>query len=219
MGVTGGLMIPTAEMQADGTFMGGGNFLPKQLMPDSWDYNTGNYFVNLTFLPFVELAYRCTFLKGEFTNGNTLQQDRSVSVRLRALKEGAYLPALVLGSNDAFTSGEVNALQQYEGKNRYFSGVYLVATKHLPWQGNELGLTLGANFFTKSGAKNRGLFAGVSVRPTAWKGVSFMGEFDGSAVSLGGAVRLLDHLAIHAFVYDFRTVSAGIRYELILLRK
>ncbi len=219
MGVTGGLAIPTADMQADGTFMGGANFLPERMMPDSWDYNTGNYFVNLTLLPFVELAYRCTFLKGEFTDGNTLQQDRSVAVRLRVLKEGAHLPALAVGSNDAFTTGEVNALQEYEGGNRYFSGVYAVASKHLPWNGCDLGLTLGANFFTKAGAKNSGVFAGVAVRPTAWKGVSLLAEYDGNGVNFGGALRFLDHFSLHAFVYDWQAVSAGIRYEFILLRK
>ena len=33
MGTTGQLMIPTAEMQETGTFMGGVNFLPEQVTP------------------------------------------------------------------------------------------------------------------------------------------------------------------------------------------
>ena len=60
LGVSGLLNIPSADMQEDGTFMAGGNYLPQEMLPQEWGYNSGNYFVNLTFLPFMEVAYRCT---------------------------------------------------------------------------------------------------------------------------------------------------------------
>lgn len=63
MGVTGLLNIPTADMQADGTFMVGANYLPEQMLPEHWDYNSGNYFLNMTFLPCLEIGYRCTLMK------------------------------------------------------------------------------------------------------------------------------------------------------------
>jgi hypothetical protein len=130
LGVTGLLTIPTADMQADGTFMGGANFLPEAMMPSNWEYNTGNYFVNITFLPFLEVAYRCTLLHGEFEKGSKWNQDRSVSLRFRPLKEGKWWPAIVVGSNDAFTTGELNMFKSAAG-NRFFSSVYIVGTKHL----------------------------------------------------------------------------------------
>ena len=49
MGVTGLLNIPTADMQVDGTFMVGANYLPEQMLPDFWDYNSGNYFPECDF--------------------------------------------------------------------------------------------------------------------------------------------------------------------------
>ena len=58
LGVSGLLNIPSADMQEDGTFMAGGNYLPQEMLPQEWGYNSGNYFVNLTFLPFMEVAYR-----------------------------------------------------------------------------------------------------------------------------------------------------------------
>ena len=54
LGVSGLLNIPSADMQEDGTFMAGGNYLPQEMLPQEWGYNSGNYFVNLTFLPFME---------------------------------------------------------------------------------------------------------------------------------------------------------------------
>ena len=50
-GVTGLLHMPSAEMQRDGTFMLGGNYLDKHNLPDMarWDHNfTYNYYINIT---------------------------------------------------------------------------------------------------------------------------------------------------------------------------
>ena len=102
MGTTGMMNIPTAEMQQTGTFMIGGNYLPEELNP--FKYNSGNYFVNITFFSFLELNYRCILLKSDYMAKKPKfnQQDRSLSVRLRPLKEGKYWPAIVIGSNDPF---------------------------------------------------------------------------------------------------------------------
>ena len=43
LGTTGHLMIPTAEMQEIGTFMGGANFLPEQVTPSVFSFPTMNY--------------------------------------------------------------------------------------------------------------------------------------------------------------------------------
>ena len=43
-GLTGLLNIPTADMQVDGTFMVGANYLPEQMLPDFWDYNSRELF-------------------------------------------------------------------------------------------------------------------------------------------------------------------------------
>lgn len=61
IGNTGLLNIPTADMQETGTFMGGGNYLPNGMTP--FNFNTGNYFINITFLSILEMSYRCTLLK------------------------------------------------------------------------------------------------------------------------------------------------------------
>ena len=81
MGTTGMMNIPTAEMQQTGTFMIGGNYLPEELNP--FKYNSGNYFVNITFFSFLELNYRCILLKSDYMAKKPKfnQQDRSLSVR------------------------------------------------------------------------------------------------------------------------------------------
>ena len=144
-GTTGLLHAPSAEMQRDKTFMIGGNFMNKELTPSTWYYHTYNYYLNITFFPWLEVAYTCTLFKAEalglkpygysgFTN-----QDRYFSVRLRALKEGQfwkYMPAVVLGTSDPFTSSGGGVISSTEG-NGYYSRFYIAATKHLP-----IGLSL-----------------------------------------------------------------------------
>ena len=62
-GVTGLLHMPSAEMQKDKTFMIGGNVLHitplRYFNYDEIKY-TFNYFINITFFPWMEVGYTCT---------------------------------------------------------------------------------------------------------------------------------------------------------------
>lgn len=218
MGVTGLLNIPTADMQKDGTFMVGGNFMPKDMTPGDWDYHTGNYFVNMTFLPFFEVAYRCTLFHGDYKGGNKWQQDRSVSLRLRPLKEGEWWPSVVVGSNDAFTTNQLNMFHDSKG-NRYFSSVFGVGTKHFAMGGHDLGVTFGGHVPFHKASLNKGVFGGVAYSPAFFRELSVMAEYDSNVINVGVAARLFRHLSLHLFCYDFKTVSAGIRYEVKLLKR
>lgn len=199
-------------MQADGTYMAGINYLPKETLPDSWNYNTGNYFLNLTFLPFLEIAYRCTMFHGDFGKGNNWQQDRSVSLRVRPLKEGRWRPSVVLGSNDVFTTGHLNPLSEIEG-NRFFSSIYGVMTKHLAWNGHDFSFSFGGNIPFYKDSYRKGLFGGVCYRPSFFRTAALMVDYDTDALAVGASVCLFSHLSIHLFCYNFSTISGGIRYE------
>ena len=48
-GTTGLLHMPTADMQKDKTFMFGGSYLNSHATPAAWDYDTYNYYINITF--------------------------------------------------------------------------------------------------------------------------------------------------------------------------
>lgn len=110
IGNTGLLNIPTADMQETGTFMGGGNYLPNGMTP--FNFNTGNYFINITFLSILEMSYRCTLLKTTRYDGKKgyFQQDRSMTARLRPLKEGRFHPSVVIGVDDPFKNTGNNYL-------------------------------------------------------------------------------------------------------------
>lgn len=218
LGTSGLLTIPTADIQTDGTFIGGGNYLPVGMLPAEFTKSTANYFVNLTFLPFVEMTYRCTLARIDLPTGKrSWQQDRSVSLRLRLLKEKRYIPGLAVGSNDAFTTYELNPFSN-KGGNRFFSSIYGVVSKNIPLGRDRLGVTVGYYLpVRKQTSSNTGFFSGVSYTPGFFPKMDVMADYNGKRISAGASVLLFDHLRLHLFTYGFKEISGGIRYEFILI--
>lgn len=161
---TSGLMnMPTADMQRDRTFMAGGNWLNHHATVPRWWYDTWNYYINITFFPWLEAGYLCTGHKAVPTDygnasgswvpdtyGKFVNQDRSFHFRLRVWKEGwwkAWTPQIVLGANDAIgdsaNGGSISNLQNQDYGNGFLNRYYLAVTKHFPIQ--NIG-TLGAHF-------------------------------------------------------------------------
>lgn len=217
LGTMGMLNIPTAEMQETGTFMGGGNFLPKQINPERFKYDTGNYFVDFTFFSFLELTYRETLCKGNYMSEHSKlrEQDRSYSIRVRPLKEGKYLPAIVLGANDPIADKGANTYQSY----------YAVVTKEIEFKNkHRLSVTLGYYIPGKNnnnrkffGNQYDGLFGGISYVPAFCKQLAFMAEYDSSGFNVGMAAKLWKRLSLHTFTQEFKCISGGIRYECTLI--
>lgn len=217
LGVSGLLTVPSAEMQPDGTFMMGGNYLPNAMLPARFGKNTGNYYFNLTFLPFMEICYRCTLLKvGE--RKEHWQQDRSVSLRLQTLKEKKYIPSVVVGSNDAFTTYALNPFSR-ETDNRLFGSVYGVLTKNVLMGTHVLGLTAGYYLPIYDESSNKGVFGGIRYTPVFFPLLNIMADYDGKKISTGFSFFLFKHFRAYIMMYDFKNISAGVRYELMVIRK
>lgn len=209
MGNTGLLNIPTADMQETGTFMAGGNYLPQKMMP--FDYNTGNYFINITFLSVLELSYRCTLLKRPRNYDKKIgyyQQDRSVTARIRLLKEKKWYPSVVIGTNDPWK----------DMGNNYFASVYGVITKGFSLaDGDRLALTAGYYIPLNKFHVQDGPFGGVSYSPAFCRNINFMAEYDSKGFNIGVAALVWKHLSLHFFTREFNCVSCGIRYECTLM--
>jgi len=205
-GTTGLLNTPTAEMQRDGTFMAGTTWLPKAMMPQEWNYHTWNYYLNITFLPFLEVNYRCTLLKIQSTG--KYNQDRSVSMRCRLLQEQRYVPSLVTGVNDLYTSSK--------NGNQYFGAAYAVTTKTGSIGRSILKLSAGYGFAAFENSEMTGLFGGLSFSPGCLKIVEFIMEYDSKVFNPGCSVILFDHLRFMLFAYDLKYYAGGLTYKIYL---
>lgn len=205
-GTSGLLNTPTADMQADGTLLFGGNYLPEAITPEAFSYNTGNYYVNITFLPFLEINYRLTIIQTEST-GKYNQQDRSFALRGRLLHERKYIPAIVVGGNDIYTS--------CKGSNQYFGSFYIVATKKLELSKNKLTTTLGCGIDIFDRNRCSGIFGGLAFYPCFFAPLSLIIEYDTQAFNAGASL-LFKHFWVYAFTYNMKYLSGGIAYKIYL---
>ena len=210
LGNTGLLNAPSADMQETGTFMAGINYMPDGMSP--FNFNTANYFVNMTMLSCLELSYRCTLLKTTRYDGHRgyYQQDRSMSARLRLWreKEQHWMPSLLVGVNDPFKD---------EGTN-YYASVYGVATKSFSLlQGDRLAISAGYYIPLNHHTLQDGPICGFSYSPAFCREAALLAEYDSKGFNLGASARLWRHLSLYLFTREGKSVAGGIRYEYTLL--
>lgn len=226
-GTTGLLHAPSAEMQRDKTVLLGGNFLNKENTPGTWYYHTYNYYLNVTFFPWLEVGYTCTLFKAEalglgpygysgFTN-----QDRYFSVRLRLLEEGQFwkhMPAVVIGTSDPYTESgatENGQISSVDG-NGYFCRFYIAATKHIPIGSEEIGVHLSYLYNRRIDYHLNGPAAGISWNPSAHPQLRLIAEYDSKDIAVGATYLLFNHLHAQVEMQRMKYFSGGLCYKIYL---
>ena len=231
-GTTGLLHMPTADMQKDKTFMAGGGYLNKHATPSRWDYNTWNYYINITFFPWLEVAYTCTIFDEWLANRKVhmINQDRSFHGRLRIWKEGwwkEWTPQIVVGVND-FTTGagtDYGEMAVEGDGNGYLNRYYIAATKHLSWYG-EWGIHAAYVYNKRGKDKLNGVAFGVDYQfalkgEEPWQkvvnGLNLMAEYDSKSVNIGAKYALWkDHINIITELRECKYPSVGVYFKVHL---
>lgn len=233
-GTTGLLHMPTAEMQKDKTFMAGVGYLNKHATPKRWSYNTWNYYINITFFPWLEVAYTCNIFdemikRGKY-NIHMMNQDRNFSGRLRLWKEGwwkDWTPQIVVGANDITTGsgGDYLDFNSNNVGNNFFKRFYIAATKHLSWNG-EWGIHAAYVYSKRIGHKFNGPAIGVdyqfalpetSFLNKAVNGLNLMAEYDSKYMNIGAKYTLWkDHINIIGELRDCKHPSVGVFFKVHL---
>ena len=234
-GTTGLLHMPTADMQQDRTFMAGGGYLNKHATPDRWSYDTWDYYINITFFPWMEVAYTCTIFDEWRSDRNLhmINQDRNFSGRLRLWKEGwwkKWTPQIVIGGNDVLhgsdEGGNIGAVEgSGTGGNTFFQRYYAAATKHLSWYG-EWGIHAAYVYSKRIGHKFNGLAFGVDYQfalpgtsfvNKAINGLNLMAEYDSKFMNIGARYTLWkDHIHIIGELRECKYPSIGMYFKVHL---
>ena len=231
-GTTGLLHMPTADMQKDKPFMAGGGYLNKHATPRRWDYNTWNYYINITFFPWLEVAYTCTIFDEWLANRKVhmINQDRSFHGRLRIWKEGwwkEWTPQIVVGVND-FTTGagtDYGEMAVEGDGNGYLNRYYIAATKHLSWYG-EWGIHAAYVYNKRGKDKLNGVALGVDYQfslpgeelwQKAVNGLNLMAEYDSKFVNVGAKYAVWkDHINIITELRECKYPSVGVYFKVHL---
>lgn len=241
-GTTGLLQMPTAEMQRDKTLMFGGGILSPEIIPSKewWgNYYTFNYYINITFFPWLEIGYNCVLVKAKpgiyhwvpSTYGKFVNQDRSFHGRLRLWKESwwrEWTPQVVVGLNDptsgSWKGGSSSNDQRYNG---FFCRYFLAVTKHVVWKGKgEWGIHAAYVYNEKKVHHLNGPCLGLNFRfdlPDAslWNkmlnGMNVLAEYDSKSVSMGVEYRFWkDYINAVVELHKCRYLSGGIVFKVHL---
>lgn len=232
-GTTGLLHMPTADMQKDKTFMAGGSYLNSHATPSHWDYNTWNYYINITFFPWLEVAYTCNIFNEWVDRGVLIHmknQDRSFHGRLRLWKEGwwkEWTPQIVVGVND-FTTGAGTDYSEMaiEGDgNGFFNRYYIAATKHFSWHG-KWGIHAAYLYNKRNKDKLNGPAFGMDYQfslsgddfwSKAVNGLNLMSEYDSKFVNIGAKYTIWkDHINIVGELRKCKHPSIGVFFKVHL---
>lgn len=239
-GTTGLLHMPTADMQKDKTFLFGGAFLDYEATPRHFAYDTFNYYINITFFPWLEVAYTCTLHKGvpgnywpQQTWGKFVNQDRQFSGRLRLWKEGwwkEWTPQIVIGANDpgthaSYGGGEI--VSSSNSGNGHWQRYYIAATKHLDLQGiGNLGIHAAYVYNERKDYHLNGPAMGVNLKmglpeDKTWKkmlnGLNLMGEYDSRTINVGASYAIWkDYINVIAELTECKYFSGGVFFKVHL---
>jgi hypothetical protein len=211
LGVTGLLNSPSADMSPDKTIKFGANYLPIGFLPGKWDYNTFNFYLNITFVPFAEIALTNTAFdiwnQGRFSN-----VDRAICLRVRPLKEGKYWPAVVVGSNDVLTTGAGLGAGTYG--NKYFGTSYIALSKHFDIGGNKMGIHTAYNIPVSNYVEQAfPISGGVSFSPKFYKDLNIIAEYDTKHFNLGANIIVFKYLYFQFFLNQFRYPVFGFQTQ------
>lgn len=247
VGTTGLLYMPTADMQKDKTVLIGGNYLNTHHMSNHFhskevDY-TFNYYINITFFPWLEIGYTCTLVHADHGSdyfpkhvwGTFPNQDRSFYGRIRLWKEGwwkEWTPQIVVGIDDAGTHEDHGGGEIISGNtsssNNYMTRYYAAVSKHHHFKGiGEVGLHVS---YMKGKAKGipeyEGIGAGINFQPIfdngnfyhrILNGFNLMAEYDARTVNLGFNYAFIkDLINITCAWNDCQHFSGGILFKIHL---
>lgn len=223
-GNTGLMHLPTADMQRDKTFMAGWNWLDVSALPQAhsygWDREPSmNYYLNITFFPWMEVSYTCTMIRGKYLANSYgydpiyfkkwANQDRHFDFRFRVWKEGwwrNWTPQIVIGLNDGLHTFEQNGTGGNVGTadsgNGFWGRQYIVATKHVGLNGvGTVGVHVAYLHNNRKDFHYEGIGAGANL------------QLDKVETGNDMVNQLIGGLNIMA-EYDTRTLNSGAQYNI-----
>lgn len=223
LGTPGLIHVPSAEMDTAGVARIGAHYVDKHMIPDGMKcdkekFNSLTNYLSITPFSWIEIGYGYTLWKLHRNNDVTqptgfYAKDRYFSLRVQPLKEGRYWPAIVVGGNDVWGSGD----DGQSGSN-YYRNYYVAATKHFDLSGYLIGTHLSYRKWKRDyNSKWNGIVGGVTLQPAFFRKLRFIGEYDGDGVNVGADCELFRYLLVQASLQQLKYPSAGLSLRIGLL--
>lgn len=217
LGTSGLIHVPSADMDSVPIVRAGVHYLPQEMMPaqitfENERYNSGTYYLGITPFRWIEIGYSRMLLKLRKAPTNMENPpsslfygtDRQFSVRIQPLREGRWWPSVVIGGNDIWGS------RGGSSDSFYFRNYYLAVSKHLDLSGWLLGGHVSyRRFKDDNNAKWNGVVGGFTLRPSFFRPLKAICEYDGDRVNIGMDCLLFKHLQLQTSLIDCRYFTGG----------
>jgi hypothetical protein len=221
-GMQGLIHVPTAVMDSAGVARVGLHYVPKEMIPDGLTcdgekFSSLTNYLSITPFSWIQIGYGYTLWKLHRNHDKSQKtgfyaKDRYFSLYLQPLKEGRYWPSLVVGGNDVWGSGD----DGQSGSN-FYRNFFAAASKHFSLGGNQLGAHLAYRHWKRDyNSKWNGVVGGLTVRPSFYKNLRVIGEWDGAEVNIGADCLLFKCLLVQCALQECRNFTGGVSLYLHL---
>jgi len=230
---TGLLQAPSADMNADGTFMITNNFMNKHTLSNRWGYHTFEYGFNINLWSRLEIGYVCVIFDGKRRPKPSerdkimFNQDRHFTAKVLLLREGEFglnwMPALAAGVSDPVTGAHTG---EYVGSNvssgnGFFNRYYVMAAKHFTTRAGTVGAHLGYQYSKRVDQPMNGPCVAVDWVPVWLDSPAFslkaIAEYNARTFNFGFIASVWDDRFEFMFdLMDFKYINFGGRYKLRL---
>ena len=217
-GTSGLIHIPSARMLEDGQLVIGAAFIPKPYFTRTYGpgrenirLNPGlNTYVTYALFPFMEVMFRYTHeLNVPVTLETKYFPDRMFGFRARLLKEKKYLPAIVLGLQDASAIfGETCLICSN------YTATYFVGSKNIKTGFGNFDLSVGYAFdFKELKARDyKGVFGGVSFTSSFYDDLSILFEHNSKGINTGFKLNLISKFNLMFGVWNLDKPTFAFNY-------
>ena len=223
-GMEGLINIPSADMDTVPVAHVGAHYLNERMIPDvmTLDGEKYNSWTNyLTVQPFrwIEVGYGYTLQKFHWNDNPTervgfYSKDRYFSMRIQPLRENKWCPSIVVGGQDAWGSKDKG-----HSNSNFYRNFYFAVSKHQDISGQKLGIHLAYRHFKKDyNSKWNGIVGGLTLQPSFYRPLRFIGEYDGDCVNVGADCILWRYLMLQASLQNYQYFSGGVCLRVPLVR-
>lgn len=141
-------------------------------------------------------------------------KDRYFSVRIQPVREAKWWPSVVVGGQDVFGSED----KGHSSSNKY-KNFYIACGKHIKLGNQLVGVHLAyRDWYLESNKKWDGVVGGLTLQPSFYRPLRFIGEFDGEYVNVGADCILFRYVMLQVSLQNCRYFSGGVCLRVPLVR-
>ena len=212
LGYNGLNIVPSAETADDGTLTVGYSRIPRSYGLQSYPARKSVFYMALAAAPFFEASFAFV-IHDHLTDRSPHAGDRTVSAKLRLLREKKYSPSIGLGAHDFFGITQLGIRKVTTPPPQNYAALYAVASKSFasPWkQKGRIHIGYGTDWLPAEQHFMVGIFAGIEL--TVIKEISLMAEYDAQYFNIGARLNLFSHLQTFITCMNGRELSGGLSF-------